>query len=105
MAAVTFIAPRLDDTAQRLLWKIANFLYVGLGGAGSVAVVSGTLYQGAYWIFHAKTASVIASISYEGGTGGAVAGDTIAAGDRIYGKITSLQLTSGTGELYNAAIP
>ena len=102
--AVTFIHPRLDDTAQRLLWKIANFLYVGLGGAGSVAVTSGVLYRGAYWIYHAKSDSVISAITYDG-TGGAAAGDTITAGDRIYGKIISLQLSSGTGELYNAAMP
>jgi hypothetical protein len=54
--AVSFTAPRLDDTAQRLLYKIASYLYVGQGfssalyGTGSpVGVVtpafSGQLYE------------------------------------------------------------
>jgi len=37
MSATTFSAPRLDDTAQRLLWKIANFLWVTTGLASALS--------------------------------------------------------------------
>jgi hypothetical protein len=54
--AVSFTAPRLDDTAQRLLYKIASYLYVGQGfssaiyGTGSpsggvIPAFSGQLYE------------------------------------------------------------
>ena len=102
MSATSFLAPRLDDTAQRLLWKAANCLFAGLGLAGSTAVAAGQSYNGNFWAFHAFTASVIAEITYSGG-GGASAGTSIVAGDRIYGNITHLKLTSGTGELYTGS--
>ena len=38
--AVSFLQPRLDDTQQRLLFKIASYLYAGLG-FGSAAFGSG----------------------------------------------------------------
>jgi hypothetical protein len=103
--ASTFIHPLLDDTAQRLLWKIANSLYTGLGLSGAERVNDTATHTGAYWVFHAITDCVLTSISYGNPTGGAAAGDTIKAGDRIYGNITSLRLLSGTGELYRASMP
>lgn len=100
------LLPRLDDTAQRLLWKIATGISVGLGLAGAERVANTALHAGKFWIFHAISNCVIAGITYAPGTsGGASAGDTVVAGDRIYGVITSLSLTSGTGELYIAGAP
>jgi hypothetical protein len=54
--AVSFTAPLMDDTQQRLLYKIASYLYVGQGfssalyGTGSpvgkvTPAFSGQLYQ------------------------------------------------------------
>ena len=101
MAATTFTRARNDDTAQRLLWKIANTLAAGLGLAGAERVADTAVHQGHYWIFHAITDCVITDIRYDSVVpGGAAAGDTIGAGDRIYGEIWYLALTSGTGELY-----
>lgn len=108
---VSFVQPRLDDTQQRLDFKIASLLYAGQGLAGvdiisDSAVHSNPPIQSApWWIFHAITACVIANVTYAPGTStGSLSGVTLSAGDRIYGNILSLQLTSGTGELYRAAI-
>lgn len=102
LASPNFV-PQVQNGEVNLLWKTALMLYVGLGLTGSVPVNDTAAHSGLFWIFHAKTTAVIAAITYRAGTtGGAVAGDTIQAGDRIYGWITSLTLTSGTGELYNA---
>ena len=102
--AQTFIQPLADDTQTRLLWKTAGFLYTGLGLAGAERVADKVAHTGKFWVFHAITDCVIASITYSL-AGGAAAGDTIKAGDRVYGQIMSLSLTSGTGELYRASAP
>lgn len=99
-SAFSITRPRNDDTAQRLLVKIANILGTGLGIAGVVRVADTAAHAGTFSVFHAITDCVISAIS---GDTGAAAGDTIKAGDRIYGGITSLTLTSGTGELYSTA--
>jgi len=103
-AAQTFLQPRADDTQTRLLWKLAGFLYTSLGLEGAERVSDTTTHTGRYWVFHAITDCLIASITYSL-AGGAGVGDTIKAGDRIYGQITALRLTSGTGELYRASAP
>jgi len=47
---------------------------------------------------------VINTITYKpGASTGSVAGATVKAGDRIYGPITSVKLTSGTAELVRAS--
>jgi len=95
------VRPRYDDTQARLQQKATALLFGGLGLAG-VDVVSGAML-GKWWVFHAITDCVITSITYEPGTStGSLAGVTIKAGDRIYGNILGLSLTSGTGELYRA---
>lgn len=105
MAAISQIHPLNDDTAQRLLWKVGNLLYTGLGLAGSTRVAGTAVHTGKYWVFHALTDTVVASITYNSDAPGAIAaGDTIKAGDRIYGRITSFAATSGTGELYAASM-
>lgn len=93
----TFNTPRNDDTSQRLEWKIARYLAAGLG-LGGVVTASGTK-TGTFWIFHALSESVV-TVVYGDGT--SQTGITVGAGDRIFGDIRSLTLTSGTGELYNA---
>jgi len=99
------IHPLNDDNAQRLLWKIANMLYVGLGLAGSVRVADTSTHTGRFFVYHALTDTVVASITYAGFAPGAIAaGDVIKAGDRIYGVITSFSAASGSGELYAASM-
>jgi len=91
--------PRNDDTAQRLLWKIAELLSVGLGGNGVEAVNGAGTHTGLYGVYHALTDTVIASVTYSDGSS-FTAGSTVKAGDQIAGNITSIVITSGTGELY-----
>lgn len=102
-AATNFQPQAGGEDTNRLLWKLGEMLFTGLGLAGSTRIGASGTVTGRYWIFHALTDSVIAEISYGNGTtGGVQAGDTIKAGDRIYGWINSITLTSGTGELYKA---
>jgi hypothetical protein len=91
--------PRNDDTAQRLLWKIAELLSVGLGGNGVEAVTGAGTFTGLYGVYHALTDTVVASVTYSDGST-FPAGSTVKAGDQIAGNITSIVITSGTGELY-----
>jgi hypothetical protein len=94
--------PRNDDTAQRLLWKIAVLLSEGLGGGGVLAVTGAGTYAntpGLFSTYHALTDTVIGSIVYSDGSS-FLAGATVKAGDRISGNIKSIVITSGTGELY-----
>lgn len=96
--------PRNDDTAQRLLWKIAVLLSEGLGGGGVVAVTgAGTFSSGPYAVYHALSDTVITSVTYSDGSsfpGGA----TLKAGDQIAGNIKSIVIASGTGELYKQIV-
>jgi len=81
-------------------------LFAGLGLAGAERVADTAVHAGHYWIFHAITDCEITGITYAAAVpGGAAAGDTVLAGDRIYGEIHSLTLASGTGELYRATAP
>lgn len=105
MSAATYFRPLIDDSTTRALWKIGNFLYVGLGLGGAERVADTAVHSGTYWIFHAITDCVIAGITYSPLAGGAGAGDKILAGDRIFGRIVAFQLASGTGELYRASAP
>ena len=95
--------PRNDDTAQRLLWKIASLLAEGLGGGGVLAVSGAGTYTGAFAIYHALTDTVIASVTYSDGST-FVPGSTVKAGDQIAGNIKSIVITSGTGELYRQIV-
>lgn len=102
--AKSFITPLVNDPQQRLEFKTAAYLATGLGLAGVDWVTNTSAHTGKWWIFHAVTDCVIASVTYSAGSGsGFPAGVTLKAGDRIYGQIIGLTLTSGTGELYRAA--
>lgn len=100
-AAGSTVKPLHSDDIQALLRKIGSYLATGLGLYGVKSVTNTATNTGNFWIYHALTDSVIAAITYADGSSGPV-GQTVKAGDRIYGQITSLTLTSGTGELYNA---
>jgi hypothetical protein len=109
--ATSFIQPKLDDTQARLLFKMASILFTGEGLAG-VDWINGAATATAWntgivqwWCFHAVTACVISSITYQAGTSTGFPGVvTLSAGDRIFGNITNFVLTSGTGELYRASM-
>jgi hypothetical protein len=88
-----------------LLYKIDGLLATGLGLGGVDWVTDTAAHAGTWWIFHAVSDSVISAITYATGfSSGSAAGQTVKAGDRIYGPITSLTLASGAGELYRPAI-
>lgn len=93
------LQPLINDDSQRLLWKIATLLSIGLGGAGVLAVTGAGTYTGPFAIYHALTDTVVASVAYNDSST-FLAGATVKAGDRIYGNIKSIVITSGTGELY-----
>jgi len=95
--------PRNDDTAQRLLWKIAELLSVGLGGNGVEAVTGAGTHTGLFGVYHALSDTVIASVTYSDGST-FTGGSTVKAGDQIAGNITSIVITSGTGELYKRIV-
>lgn len=98
--------PRYDDTEQRLLVKIAAVLTAGLGLGGSDYFTDATLHSGNWVILHAIEDTVLTSVTYRPGTrgGDSLSGKTIKAGDRLYGEIVSVQLASGSVELYRATV-
>lgn len=103
VAASERILPRHDDIDKQ--FKIAAILATGLGLGGVDWVTDGFPHTGDWWCFHAVNNCTIASITYQPGTSsGNPAGAVLNAGDRIYGHIISITLTSGTGELYRPAI-
>jgi hypothetical protein len=95
--------PLNNDTAQRLLWKIAELLSVGLGGNGVLAVTGAGTFTGLFGIYHALTDTVVTSVTYSDGSSFA-GGSTVKAGDRIFGNIKSIVIASGTGELYRRLV-
>lgn len=103
-SAATFRAlPKSGDQTNNLLWKINEILATGLGVGGVEWVTDTAAHTGDFWVFHALDDCVIAAITYKTGTAtGSPVGKTVKGGDRIYGNIISLTLTSGTGELYKA---
>lgn len=95
--------PRNDDTAQRLLWKIAVLLSEGLGGGGVLAVGGAGTFTGPFTIYHALTDTVVTSVTYSDGSTFA-GGSTVKAGDQIAGAIKSIVIASGAGELYRSIV-
>jgi hypothetical protein len=101
MSAFSITRPRNDDTAQRLLWKIASYQAAEAGLAGVERVADTAAHAGSFSAFHAITDCVVAAVA---GVTGLAAGDTLKTGDWVRGSITSLTLTSGTGELYKSVL-
>lgn len=102
--AATYVIPQTSDDAQALLRKIAGYLAVGLGLYGVKTITGAATVTGNFWVFHALADTVVSSVTYADGST-FTAGSTVKAGDRIYGRITSITIASGTGELYVAGAP
>src|SRR5258705_10498683 len=101
--AFSYFVPRLDDVLNRLAWKMASYLGTGLGLGGVDHIADASAHTGDWWCLHAVSDSVISAITYVSGTSsGSLSGATILAGDRIYGNIISVTLTSGRIEMYRA---
>jgi len=87
------------------LVKLVAVLTAGLGLGGVDIVTDSVTRNGSWVIIHAIQDTVIASVTYAGGTStGSLAGQTLKAGDRVYGQFLSVTLTSGAAELYRATI-
>jgi hypothetical protein len=95
--------PLRNDQQQELQWKAAAELAAGLGLAGVDWISDSSAHTGTWLIFHAVTDCVISALTYVAGRStGSASGVTVKAGDRLYGPITGVTLTSGTAELYRS---
>jgi hypothetical protein len=87
---------RPADSDNDLLRKIADSLAIALGQRGHDRFNGATAATAGEWaVLHAITAAVV-TITRDT----AVEAITLIAGDRIYGQITSVTVTSGDVELY-----
>ncbi len=97
--------PSAENDSIRELMGCYGFDYITDTAAHTPVPINGTPI--AYKCIHFLTATVISAVVADatapmGGT--TVAGVTFAAGSVIYGKFTSLTLTSGTLIAYNGAL-
>lgn len=96
MSAASFIEPKHDDSQQRLQFKEATIISVGMGLHGNDIVDTTTNKTGNWWCLHALSDTVFTSVTYADGTStGSLAGKSLAKGDRIYGQIKQFRLASG----------
>lgn len=86
-----------QDTLPNLTRKIVDLLAVGLGAYGADRYTTGT-HPGQWRILHAIADSVV---NYTR-AGTVVSNVTIKAGDRLFGEISTVTVTSGDVELYRA---
>lgn len=102
---LTFLIPKLEDGTNRLLWKIASYLGVGLGLGGVDHVSDTAEHVGNWWCLHAMGGDVVfTSVTYgDGNNSGSLAGATLSNGDRTYGNIIKYKLASGRVEAYRAS--
>lgn len=84
-----------QDTDNKLFQKIADCLAISMGQRGHDLFAAAGVNTGEWAILHAITAATV-TIVRESTTETI----TLVAGDRIYGKITSVNATSGSVELY-----
>jgi len=82
------------ETDNKLFQKMTDTLAIALGQRGHDRYTSGT-NLGEWAILHALAASTVTVIRE-----GTTETITLIAGDRIYGQITSVTVTSGDVELY-----
>lgn len=86
-----------QDTAHKLEQKLVDILAIALGQRGHDRFNGATSATSGEWaILHAITAATVTVIR----DGITEAGITLIAGDRIYGQISSVTVTSGDVELY-----
>lgn len=91
------LRPRNADSDNNLLTKITSSLAIGLGQYGADVYSSAGVHIGEWAVLHAVTAATVTFI--RDGVSETLA---IGAGDRVYGRITSVNATSGTVEAYRA---
>jgi hypothetical protein len=94
------IVPRFDDFPPTLAKKTAQILAAGLGLGGNDKISAGDAVKtGEFWCFHAAFADcTFETLTFANGTStGSYAGETLKQGDRIYGQIVAIKLTSGKG--------
>lgn len=100
----TQIVPFFSDCLHTLTKKMAIILASGIGVGGNDIVDDTAGHEGEWFVFHAIADCVIASMTFRSGSStGSLAGKTIKAGDRIFGIINAVQLTSGVAILYRHA--
>lgn len=104
--AKSFLTPKRDDSQIVLDWKAAAYLATGLGQAGVDHYADTASHTGNWWCIHAIGGdAVIEKVTYATGTSNTdLLAVTLANGDRIYGRITSVKLTSGRVEAYRAVV-
>lgn len=89
---------RVADSDNDALRKITDALAIALGQRGHIRFNGATAATDGEWaILHAITASVVTVVR----DGVTEAGISLIAGDRIYGQISNVTVTSGDVELYN----
>lgn len=92
------LRPRNADSDNNLLFKIADSLAISIGARGHDLYSGATgAVTGTWQVLHAISASVVTIIR-----DGSTETITLAAGDRVYGRITSFSSASGDVELYRA---
>jgi len=89
-----------------LLRKVAALLATGAGLAGLDVITDNAKHSGNWGIFHALQDSVVSAIEFQpyANATGSLDGQTIKAGDRVYGFFKSITLVSGSVIAYRVAL-
>lgn len=99
------IVPRFDDLLQVLLKKATAILATGIGVGGNDIIRDTQSHVGEWFVLHVFEDSVIGSVTFRAGSSsGTLAGATIKGGDRIFGIINEVTLTSGSAILYRTVV-
>jgi hypothetical protein len=85
------------DSDNNLLTKIVESLAISVGLRGHDLFSAAGVNTGEWVVLHAITAATV-SVNRDGVSEII----TLVAGDRIYGQITEVNVTSGTAEVYRA---
>jgi len=73
---------------------------LSLGQLGGIVIADTEVHTGDWGILHALTAVVFTAVT-SSTLSGSLAGVTLYGGDTIFGRFSSIQLTSGTLIAYN----
>lgn len=91
------VRPMNADSDNNLLAKIVESLAVSIGQRGHDLYSAAGVHVGEWVVLHAITAATV-DLTRDGAT----ESFALVAGDRVYGRITSINATSGTVEGYRA---
>ena len=91
------VRPMRADSDNNLLTKVVESLAMSVGLRGHDLYSAAGVHTGEWVVLHAITAATVAIVR-----DGASETITLVAGDRIYGQITSVNVTAGTAEVYRA---